>query len=264
MGSPTAPESKKKADKTSAADNRQVQQRLGLLRADAQAYYERGLQAFAAQNYDDALADLDAAIAHAPGYAELYTARGWIGMEAGKVKGAAEDFAYALKLNKRDWLAQYGLGVLAYNRKAWSDAVDLFTAAQAIAPGQPEVWFHRGASYYELHDEAKALADMHMALRWFKVSDSRRADAIKWIKALGGKPPASEPRPKAAANKPSTASSGTSGTPTRAAEAKPSRRRVRYLIPVRQRMRFPAAKKRSYHVRPSHLPSRSRSQATNK
>jgi len=221
MEQPNTSDPKKKAA-PGVADNRRVQQRLGLLRADAQAFYERGLQAFAAQNYDDALVDLDAAIEHAPGYAELYTARGWVGLEAGKTKGANEDFTYALKLNRRDWLAQYGLGVLAYNRKAWTEAIDLFTAAQAIAPGQPEVWFHRGTAYYEANDEAKALADMHMALRWFKVGDARRADAIKWIKALGGKPPAAEPRPKATSAAPAVnRSAGASGAPRRAVEAKP-------------------------------------------
>jgi len=165
---------------------RSLAQRIGLARAEAQAYYERGLVAFAAHKVEDALADLDAALKIAPGYAELYTARGVMLLEADKSREAQEDFEYALKLNRRQWLAQYGLGVLAFNRKAWTDAIDAFTKAQAIAPGRPEPWYYRAAAYYNAGDTDKAHADMKIALRWFDTHDKKRSDdAKKWLKALG-------------------------------------------------------------------------------
>lgn len=165
---------------------RSLMQRIGLARADAQAYYERGLLSFAAHKIEDALADLDAAIQIAPGYTELYSARGLILLEANKLPEAQEDFEYALKLSTRQWLAQYGLGVLAFNRKAWPQAIDAFTKAQAIAPGRPEPWYYRAVAHYNSGDSDKAKADMKIALRWFVAQDKKRSDdAKKWLKALG-------------------------------------------------------------------------------
>ncbi len=163
---------------------RTIAQRVGLARAEAQSYYERGLRAFAMHNYEDALADLDAAIERAPGYTELFCARGVIAMEAGKLPGAKEDFEYALTLSKRQWLAYYGLGTLAAGRNAWRESADLFTQAQAIAPGRPEVWYYRAVAWYNLGEIEKAAADMKTALRWFAPGDKRRSDAQKWLKML--------------------------------------------------------------------------------
>ncbi|MHB8626081.1 MAG: tetratricopeptide repeat protein [Aggregatilineales bacterium] len=170
----------------SSEPRRSLVQRIGLARADAQAYYERGLLAFAAHKYEDALADLDAALQLSPGYAELYSARGLVALEAGKLPEAQEDFEYAIKLNKRQWLAHYGLGVVAFNRKAWGAAIEAFTKAQTIAPGRPEPWYYRAVAQYNAGDADKALADMKIALRWFSAEDKKRGDdAKKWLKALG-------------------------------------------------------------------------------
>ena len=164
---------------------RSLLQRIGLARADAQAYYERGLLSFAAHKADDALADLDAALQIAPGFAELYSARGLILLEAGKLPESQEDFEYALKLNGRQWLAQYGLGVLAFNRKAWAEAIEAFTKAQAIAPGRPEPWYYRAVAYYNAGEMDKGRADMKIALKWLAGDKKRGDDAKKWLKTLG-------------------------------------------------------------------------------
>ncbi len=180
--------STKAIDKSPAESEakKQAGQRLGAARIEAQAYYERGLRAFGSDNYEDALADLDAAVQRAPGYAELYSARGWIGLEAGKKPGAEEDFRYALQLSKRQWLAHYGLGVLAFQSRKWDEAIDHFSHAVAVAPGRPEPWYYRAVSYYNSGELEKARTDMRTALRWLSdETDDRRADTIKWLKALG-------------------------------------------------------------------------------
>jgi len=178
---PTSPDPNQPA---SGAASRTIAQRVGLARAEAQSYYERGLRAFAMHNYEDALADLDAAIERAPGYTELYCARGVIAIEADKLPGAKEDFEYALTINKRLWLALYGLGTLAAGRNNWKEATDYFTQAQAIAPGRPEVWYYRAVAFYNLGEIDKAAADMKTALRWLTPGDKRRSDAQKWLKIL--------------------------------------------------------------------------------
>lgn len=161
-----------------------VARRVGLTRSDSQAYYERGLEAFATHDYENAILDLSEAIHFDRGRAELYSARGLIYMESGKLDDAQTDLQYALKLNRRQWLAHYCFGVMAFNRSAWAEAIDHFTKAQTIAPGRPEAWFYRAVALHNTGDDAKALTDMQTALRWFEEGDKRRGDATKWIKEL--------------------------------------------------------------------------------
>ena len=196
---------------------RTIAQRVGLARSEAQRYYERGLQAFAQHSYEDALADLDAAIERAPGYIELYCARGIIALEAGKLPGAKEDFEYALSVSKRQWLALYGLGTLAAGRNAWAEAVEWFTKAQVLAPARPEVWYYRAVALHNLGQTDKAAADMKTALRWFAAGDKRRSDAQKWLKFLD---PNAEIAPAAPA-KASKAARSERPRPAPATESKP-------------------------------------------
>jgi tetratricopeptide (TPR) repeat protein len=199
---------------------RTIAQRVGLARAEAQSYYERGLRAFAMHSYEDALADLDAAIERAPGYTELYCARGVIAMEAGKLPGAKEDFEYALSQSKRQWLALYGLGSLAAGRNAWKEAVGFFTQAQAIAPGRPEVWYYRAVALYNLGETDKAAADMKTALRWLIPGDRRRPEAQKWLKFLDPNAEIETPAEKAAAKTAKESKSGKEGKNEKSKEPK--------------------------------------------
>jgi Tfp pilus assembly protein PilF len=165
-------------------NRRQVARRFGLTRSDSQAYYERGLESFAAEDFENAILDLNEAILHDGRRAELYTARGMIYKTSGQRDKAEADFQQALKLNRRQWMASYGLGVLAFDRAEWGTALDWFTKSLTVAPGHPEAWYHRAVTYHNMGEDGKALADMQTALRWFKDSDKRRNDANKWIKDL--------------------------------------------------------------------------------
>lgn len=160
----------------------QIARNVGLTRADSQAYYERGLQAFAAGDYENAILDLSEAIHFDRGRAELYSARGLIYMDAGKLEDAEVDLNYALRLNKRQWLAHYCFGVMTYNKNKWAEAIDHFTKAQKIAPGRPEPWFYRALAHHQAGDDNQAAADMKTALRFMDDSDKRRGEANKWLK----------------------------------------------------------------------------------
>ncbi len=165
-------------------NRRQAARRFGLTRADSQAYYERGLESFAAEDYENAILDLNEAILYDKRRAELYTARGLIHKAAGGRDQAEADLQQALKLDRRQWMASYGLGVMAFDRAEWATAIDWFTKSLVVGPGHPEAWYHRAVTYHNMGDDTKALADMQTALRWFKDADKRRNDANKWVKDL--------------------------------------------------------------------------------
>ncbi len=163
-------------------NRRQIARNVGLTRADSQAYYERGLQAFATGDYENAILDLSEAIHYDRRRAELYSARGLIYVEAGKKDEAEIDLAYALRLDKRQWLAHYCFGMMAFAKGDWAAAIDRFTKAQTIAPGRPEPWFHRAIAHHQARDDNKAAEDMKTALRFLEEGDKRRSEANKWLK----------------------------------------------------------------------------------
>ncbi len=163
---------------------RQIARNVGLTRADSQAYYERGLLAFATGDFENAILDLSEAIHYDRGRAELYSARGLIYMDAGKQEEAETDLHYALRLNKRQWLAHYCFGVMAFRRGLWTESIDRFGKALAIAPGRAESWYYRALAHHSAGDDAKALTDMQVALRWLEKGDKRYTEASRWIRTF--------------------------------------------------------------------------------
>jgi tetratricopeptide (TPR) repeat protein len=168
---------------------KEVARTVGLTKSDSQAYYERGLIAFGKNNFDDAITDISEAIFYDQGRAELYAARGFVFIQwakekklAAKLEAAIVDLTYALKLNKREWLAHLSLGMIDFENGQWSDALKHFNDAKESSPGRPEPWFYRAICQYKMGKTSLAEDDMTLALRWMKDSDPRRKDAERWMK----------------------------------------------------------------------------------
>jgi tetratricopeptide (TPR) repeat protein len=169
-------------------NRKNVARNLGLTRAESQAYYERGLQAFAKGDLENAVLDLSEAIHYDRARAELYSARGYIHLQAGNLDDSETDLRYALRLNKRQWLAQLALGIMDFNRGRWEEALQSFKKAQQAAPGRPEPWFYGALTQYKLGDLQKAATEMQIAVRWLGDNDKRRAEANRWLREFKGDP----------------------------------------------------------------------------
>ncbi len=154
----------------------------------AERYLERGLAHLDKKKYEDALADLSAAIEEEPFNAELYATRGFIYLESDRatyLAYARTDLEYALHLDPRTWVAAYCLGMIAYAEEDFEAARHHFTVARDLAPDHPEPRYYLALCYYRLHDLDRAMACMEKAFEIFEESgDSRKRDAKRWKTAM--------------------------------------------------------------------------------
>jgi len=154
--------------------------RLGLTHATAEAYYHRGLLAYRNRDMENAILDLSEAIYYDRRYPEYYATRGLFYVEDGKFAEAEADLLYALKLNKRLWLAHFALGVLRYKQKDYEAAHQHFLQATRHPDVKPEAWFYLAVTHYLLDNLLEALQAIEIALNGFHQADSRHADAQRW------------------------------------------------------------------------------------
>ncbi len=168
-----------------------VLRRLASRRTLAERYLERGLYHLDKGKYEDAIADVTEAIAHEPANAELYATRGFIYLEmddAGYLDYARQDFEYALYLDPEQWVAAYGLGMMAYGEEDYSEALRRFDAARDSAPLRPEIYYYRALCHYRLGERQRAISEMDIATQLFEPEDRRHLDATRWIKEFKKKP----------------------------------------------------------------------------
>jgi tetratricopeptide (TPR) repeat protein len=166
---------------------RQLTQR----RTIADRYLERGLYHLDKKKYDKGIADLTEAIASEDRNAELYTTRGFIYLqgylqadEADYLGYARADFAYALALDARQWVASYCLGMIAYAEEDYREALEHFTAAYEVAPLRPEIYYYRALCHFQLGDRSNAIKEMEFAIQLFGPEDRSHRDAVRWIKVF--------------------------------------------------------------------------------
>jgi tetratricopeptide (TPR) repeat protein len=173
--------------------------RLGLTHATAEAYYHRGLLAYKNRDMENAILDLSEAIYYDRRYAEYYATRGIFYIEDNKLAEAEADLAFALKLNKRLWLAHFGLGVLRYKQDEYAAAHEHFLQATRHPNAKPEAWFYLAVTHYLLDNLIEALQAVERALNGFHQADNRHAEARRWkaeiekvLAERAPKPPPSE------------------------------------------------------------------------
>jgi Flp pilus assembly protein TadD len=167
-----------------------IARNLGLLREQAEAYYRRALQAFDEGDMENAILDISEALYNDAGYAEFYATRGLFYLQDLKLAEADADLHYALKLNKRTWLAHYCLGIVDFQAADYQAAFAHFNTAAQYAPHRFEVIFYRGVAAWYANKDDIARQDMEEAYKLLPEDDKRRKEAQAWLKEFGVKLPA--------------------------------------------------------------------------
>ncbi|MCP3370473.1 tetratricopeptide repeat protein [Bradyrhizobium cajani] len=129
-----------------------------VVRANANARTEGGL--------NQALKDLDRAIALDGKYAPAYRVRGDLLREAGGDLGrAAADLSTAIKLDPNDAEAYEMRGIVYTNQHRFDRALADYDQAIKLKPDYAQAWSDRGTTFYLGGDNEKAVRDFNEALR---------------------------------------------------------------------------------------------------
>jgi Flp pilus assembly protein TadD len=171
-----------------------IARNLGLMRERAEAYYRRALEAFDEGDMENAILDISEALYYDAGYSEFYATRGFFYLQDLKLAEAEADLNYAIRLNKREWLAHYCLGIMDFQAASFQEAYIHFTNASQYAPKRPEVIFYRAISAWYAGKDEQARQDIELAISLMPDDDKRRKEAQTWFKEFGGKV---APEPKA-------------------------------------------------------------------
>jgi serine/threonine protein kinase/Flp pilus assembly protein TadD len=99
-----------------------------------------------------------------PRDARTHVARGRSLLGSGDLAGAAEELTRAADLRPQDFWAHFYLGVCAYRRREYADAVHSFGVAVALAPASAECYYNRALAYAAAGNTDRALADYDRAL----------------------------------------------------------------------------------------------------
>jgi tetratricopeptide (TPR) repeat protein len=161
-----------------------IGQRLGLSRYEAQELYRRALAALLKgdRELDAAIALLNDAISLLPTEAEYWATRGLAYLNKGTDDFAKADFEAALRHNKREMLAHYGLGVIAFRDAEFDAAIAHFTDAYRLAPDRAETFYYLGLTQDRRGEAAQAVEWMTRAHDAFEAAeDKRAADALKLL-----------------------------------------------------------------------------------
>lgn len=101
-----------------------------------------GLEAMAAEDYDNALKVFDEVTRMVPDYAEAYNKRATIHYLTGDLDASAADIAETLQREPRHFGALSGLGLVNLARGRESDALAAFDRALAVHPHLPGATTH--------------------------------------------------------------------------------------------------------------------------
>ncbi|HEV2417417.1 MAG TPA: tetratricopeptide repeat protein [Terriglobia bacterium] len=110
------------------------------------------------KQYPRAEKDYRAALAAAPGNADLHRSLGDALMQERNYPAAQTEFAAALKLNGADRESASGLAASFYFQKRYAEAVPLLQQLVQAPPASAMNYFFLAASYDQLHDARPAIA----------------------------------------------------------------------------------------------------------
>ncbi|MEM6281517.1 MAG: hypothetical protein AAF787_04930 [Chloroflexota bacterium] len=160
-----------------------LSQRLGLTRFEADEYYAQALEDYENKNLQNAIDNIGFAITLLPTNSEYHAVRGLFYMEDGQEYDAKANFEEALRLHSAEALANYGMGVVAFRRAEWADAVQWFNRARMVNPTQSEVPYYLALVHHRQQDNVMAKTYMEQALQLMEdAKDKRRTDAKAWIR----------------------------------------------------------------------------------
>lgn len=172
----TTPESR------AARNEIELTEKLKTDQTDGNLYNDRALARIRLQKMPEALQDLQKAIELSPKNAEFYANLGYVLWKLGKYAEAISAEREALKLDEKNYTANYQLGrflIRTGDKSLLKEASEKLRKALEIDPRQYEVRFELIAAYRELGDTAAAIRQLEL------LQDARTSDArVAYVSAL--------------------------------------------------------------------------------
>jgi tetratricopeptide (TPR) repeat protein len=125
-------------------------------------------------NYDEAIANLSAAMAMDPNYSEYYNERGNIFLRLGRLEEARADYLKAIELSPPYFEVFTNLGQCYRRLGAMAEAITAYSRALDLEPDHVLAFLGRGKAHEELDQTEAAIADYTAAL----ACDSALWDAL--------------------------------------------------------------------------------------
>ena len=157
--------------------------RIGASRFEADEHYRVALEQYHKGNLDPALQAIEQALALFPKSSEYHACKGLFHLEKGESNPAQAAFETAIKIHSGEMLANYGLGVLAFNDKQWDTARTYFTTARVVYPNRAEIPYYLALIHHREQDNQTALLYMQHATQLMEAQqDKRVVDARRWLR----------------------------------------------------------------------------------
>src|SRR6202165_381249 len=134
-------------------------------KSELEAMYDKAFRAFDANNFPEALKELDAIDARQPDLAESQNLRGVIMMRQGIYDKAEAALREALRIDSKFWNARFNLAEIPFLRKDWAEARNRF---QALLNGNAA----------ELQGEASQLIQYKILLTYLLEGKENMVDSL--------------------------------------------------------------------------------------
>jgi tetratricopeptide (TPR) repeat protein len=143
---------------------RELDRAIALKPDDAQAYLDRGNLQVDARRYAEAIRDYGQAIALKPDYTAAWCNRGNCYSSAGRPDEALRDLDRAIALKPDFAQAYVSRGSIHAAGKRYAEAMRDYDRAIALKPDYPEAWFRRGSLFARTGRTEEALRDLDRAI----------------------------------------------------------------------------------------------------
>lgn len=135
-------------------------------RSNANTYTNRAIVYTYLGNYDDAMADFDAAIKIDPNYFEIYLNRGTARASLQRdFKGAIADYDRAISINPTSSKAYNSRGAARRDSGDYVGAIKDLDQAIRIDPNNESAHFNRGNTYNDSGNASKAITDFNYLIK---------------------------------------------------------------------------------------------------
>lgn len=125
----------------------------------ARIYSKRGMTYFSRNEHQQAIADLDRALALDPVYGGAYLLRGTAYSSLGAYRRAIEDFDHVLALDAREMFAYAHRGIARMKLKDYEQAIADFDNVLLLEPTLDEAYLLRSLTYTEFDESRRGLGD---------------------------------------------------------------------------------------------------------
>jgi tetratricopeptide (TPR) repeat protein len=131
----------------------------------AVAYNNRSNELKPMGKYQEAMQDLNKAIAISPSYADAYSNRGLMNKDIGNFQQAVADLSKAISLNPKLYEAYYNRGLVYNAVSQFNSAVEDFNTCIKMNPAMEMAYNDRGISRAQMGDPYSAIADFTSAIQ---------------------------------------------------------------------------------------------------